>query len=270
MKSVAKIELEASRNQRLLNTGWHTRLGQLAVLVVIHHRIISLVPRDFARLPLHVRNVLHTYVRAASRRLDLHLLHLGLLTHLAQSLLHLTLHLILEILNILRHLSVLRHEVVLLRQLREVVVLQLIGRLTTQIVLLLTENGTGRVFRYMGHQSVQLGERLIARVAMVMIFTLQLAERPAAALFRPVEGVRRGRAGGWKNRRLCNGKVRAKYRQPNDKPGKRRTATTILPILRETQFKARKLVVERDTNLGARKFAWIARRPEVRVHSAVH
>lgn len=212
VESVAKIQLEAGRNRGLLNTGWHARLGQLTVLVAVHHRIVPLVPpRNFTGLPLHAGNVLHADVRPAPSRLDLHLLHhllLGLLADLAEGLLHLTLHLILEILYVLRHLGVLRHEVVLLRQLGQVVVLQLIGGLTAaQLVLLLAEDGTCRMFRYVGHQSIQFGECLIAGVTMVMVFTFQLAERPATALLRSVEGVGRGRAGRWKNGGFCNGEI---------------------------------------------------------------
>lgn len=213
MESVAKVQLEAGRNRGLLNTGWHARLGQLAVLVAVHHRIVPLVPpRDFTGLPLHAGNVLDADVRAAPSRLDLHLLHhLALLAYLAEGLLHLTLHLILEILYVLCHLGVLRHEVVLLRQLGQVVVLQLIRGLTTaQLVLLLTEDGTCRMFRYVGHQSIQFGESLIAGVTMVMVFTFQLAERPATALLRSVQGVGRGRAGRWKNGGFCNGEIDAR------------------------------------------------------------
>lgn len=212
VETVAEVELEAGRDRGLLNAGRHARLGQLAVLVPVHHRIVPIVaPRNFTGLPLHARNALNADIRAAPRRLHLHHLlnHLllALLAHLAlQALLHLTLHLILEILYILRHLGVLRHELVLLRQLGQVVVLQLIRGLAAaattgrrQLVLLLAEDGTCRMFRYVGHQSIQLGESLIAGVTMVMVFTFQLAERPAATLLRSVEGVRRGRAGRWKN-----------------------------------------------------------------------
>ena len=142
VETVAKVQLETSRDWRLLNTGWHTRLRQLAILVAIHHRIVSIVSGHFAGLPLDIRNnTLDPDVRATSRWLHLHLLHLRLLAHLAEGLLHLTLHLTLKVLDVLRHLSVLRHEVVLLRQLRQVVVLQLIRCLTGQIVLLLAEDG---------------------------------------------------------------------------------------------------------------------------------
>lgn len=61
-------------------------------------------------------------------------------------------------------------------------------------MLLLTEDGAGRVFRYVRDQTVKLGEGLVARVAMVMILALQFAERSAAALLRSVEGVRRSGA----------------------------------------------------------------------------
>lgn len=108
---------------------------------------------------------------------------------MAESLLHLPLHLTLEVLNILRHLSVLRHKVVLLRKLRDVIVWQLIGRRTNHVVLL-AEYGTGRVLRYVRDQAVQLGEGLIARIAMIMILAFQFAEWPAATLLRSVEGVR--------------------------------------------------------------------------------
>lgn len=173
----------------------------MPVLVAVHHRIIGdLVPGHFTGLPLHVRHVLHAHVRAAPSRFDLHLLRLGLLAHLAERLLHLTLHLILKVLYVLRHLSVLRHEVVLLRQLRQIIVLQLIRRLTGQLVLLLTKDRTCRVFRYVSHQSVQLGERLIARVTVIMILSFQFTERSAAALLRSVQRVRRCRTGGRKNR----------------------------------------------------------------------
>lgn len=50
------------------------------------------------------------------------------------------------------------------------------------------------MLRYVRDQAIQLREGLIARVAVIMIFAFQLAERSAAALFRPVESVRRGRA----------------------------------------------------------------------------
>lgn len=212
VETVAEVELEAGRDRGLLNTGRHARLGQLPVLVPVHHRIVPIVPpRNFTGLPLHARNALNADIRAAPRRLHLHHLlgHLllALLAHLAlKGLLHLTLHLILEILYILRHLGVLRHELVLLRQLGQVVVLQLIRGLAAttgrQLVLLLAEDGTCRMFRYVGHQSIQLGESLIAGVTMVMVFTFQLAERPAATLLRSVQGVRRGRAGRWKNGRF--------------------------------------------------------------------
>lgn len=77
--------------------------------------------------------------------------------------------------------------------------------LVGQIVLLLTEDSARRVLRYVGHQSVQLRERLIARVTVIVVLALQLAEGPAAALLGPVQGVRRDRAGGWENWGLCNG-----------------------------------------------------------------
>lgn len=90
--------------------------------MTIHHRIVALVPNAFRRFSLNIRDALHTDVGAASRFLYLDVLRLRLLSHLPESLLHLPLHLTLEILNVLRHLGVLRHEVVLLRQLRDVIV----------------------------------------------------------------------------------------------------------------------------------------------------
>lgn len=200
MESMAEVQFEACRDRRLLDVGSHVRLGQLSILISVHHRVVPFVSADLIRLSLHTRDILHSNVSAASHRLHLHVLRLALLVHLTQSLLHLTLHLILEVLNVLRHLSVLRHELVLLGQLRQVLVLQLIRHLVRQIVLLLAEDRSRRMLRYVRYQPVQLGERLVARVAVVVVLPFQLAERSAAALLRTVQRVRRGGAGRWEDR----------------------------------------------------------------------
>lgn len=57
-------------------------------------------------------------------------------------------------------------------------------------VLLLAQDRSGRVLGDVRHQAVQLGEGLVASVAVVVVLPLELAERPAAALVRSVEGVR--------------------------------------------------------------------------------
>lgn len=165
---------------------------QLTVLVAIHCGIVALVSAgDLGWLPLNARDILHTDIGAASWFLQLDVLRLRLLI---KSLLHLPLHLTLKVLNVLSHLSVRRHKVMLLRQLRHVIVLQLIRRRANHIMLLLAENRAGRVLRYMRDQAIQLGEGLIARVAVIMILAFQLAERSAAALLWPIESVRRGGA----------------------------------------------------------------------------
>lgn len=202
VKTVAEIEFEAGWHRGLLHTRkLDRRLRQLPVLMTVHCRIVAFVfDDDLAGLPLDVRDILHADVGAASRLLQLDVLRRRLL---AEALLYLPLHVILKVLNVLRHLDVRRHEVVLLRQLRDVIVLQLIRRRADHVVLLLAEDGASRVLRYVSDQTVQLGERLIARVAVVMILALQLAERSAAALLRSVEGVRRGGADRRHDRRFC-------------------------------------------------------------------
>lgn len=203
MKTVAEIELEARRHGGLLHIGrLNRRLRQLTVLVAIHHRIVALVPADnLGRLPLYIRDILHTDIGTASRFLQLDVLRLRLLT---ESLLYLPLHLTLKVLNVLSYLSARRHKVMLLRQLRHVVVLQLIRRRANHIVLLLAENRAGRMLRYVRDQTIQLGEGLIARVAVVMILAFQLAERSTAALFRSIKSVRRGGAHRRYDRRFYN------------------------------------------------------------------
>jgi len=204
MEAMAEIELE-TRYRRLLHVGGLDRwLRQLTVLVIIHDRVIRLlVPAgDLERFPLDIRDdVLYADIGAASRLLQLDVFRLGLL---AEGLLHLPLHLILEVLNVLRHLNVGRHEVVLLRQLRDVIVRQLIGRRTDHVVLLLAEDSAGRVFRYVRYQPIQFRECLITRVTVIVILALQLAERPAAALLGPVESMRRTGAHRRHDRRFCN------------------------------------------------------------------
>lgn len=56
-------------------------------------------------------------------------------------------------------------------------------------MLLLTEDSTCRVLGYVSDQSIQFRERLIAGIAVIVILTFQLAEWPAATLFRPVKRV---------------------------------------------------------------------------------
>lgn len=203
MKAMAEIEFEACRYRRLLHIArlnWWLR--QLTVFVTIYRRIVALVlTYNFERFPLNIRDILHTNIDTAPRFLQFDVFRLRLLI---KSLLHLPLHLALKILNVLSHLSVRRHEVVLLRQLRHVIVLQLIRRRTDHVVLLLAENGASRMLRYMRDQAIQFGESLITRVAVIMILAFQLAERPAAALLRSVQGVRRGRTHRRYDRRFCN------------------------------------------------------------------
>lgn len=69
----------------------------------------------------------------------------------------------------------------------------------------------------------------------------------------------------------ARGDVSGEYRLSIVDDWERRKKKATTDSLNRTQFKAINISSSyRDTNLGARKFAWIARRPEVRVHSAVH
>lgn len=68
--------------------------------------------------------------------------------------------------------------------------MKLVRALRYYIVLLLTEDSTGGMLRDVSYQSVQLGESLVAGVAVVVVLTLELAERSAATQLRSVQGVK--------------------------------------------------------------------------------
>lgn len=264
VKTMTEIKLEAGRHRGLLHARGLNWLRQLPVFVTVHRGIVTFVSDgNLARLPLDIRDILHADVGAASWFLQLDILRLRLL---AETLLYLPLHMILKVLYVLSHLRVRRHKVVLLRQLRNVIVLQLIRRRADHVVLLLTEDGAGRVLRYMRDQAIQLGERLIARVAVIMILAFQFAERPATALLRSVKSMRRGGADRRHNRRFCKIEDLSEFQSQIGECEKKRKKTNLL--IREHSQK-HKTWSRKETNLGARKFAWIARRLEVRVRSAV-
>lgn len=243
VKTVTEIKLEARRHARrglhvllllllllqlLLRSRLMTdRLNEMSVLAGLDRRDVAsglVGPAALARfsldaaLPAAVVRLLIT--RSWTLELDL-LQGRLLLIHLAEGLLHLALH-VLEALYALGHLGVLGHELVFLGELRQVVLLKLLLVLMLmlrsrerdrrrdrdrQVELLLGQYRSSRVLRYVGDQSVELGEGLITGVAVVVVLSLELAERSAAALVRAVERVsrtrarRRQRLGLWKIKR---------------------------------------------------------------------